>query len=106
MPMEMEQVQVEVIQSSKDKDMLAHEGFLHRRDRTCNSRVFWRCTKERLCKARIVTGLNYADTLLGELRGEHDHLPNPVEIEAKKLAKKIRMQAASSMDAPRAIISK
>ena len=67
--------------------------------------VFWRCIAEPLCRARLTTGIDYNVSLTGTLKGEHCHIPVPVKVETRKVASKIKAQAASSLDAPRAIIS-
>jgi hypothetical protein len=63
-------------------------GFIYFFVQAKGSKISWKC-KFRGCIGRVMTYLDYEQSLVGALRREHSHLPDPIEVEKCRMADKI-----------------
>jgi hypothetical protein len=69
--------------SNKNCQLLKHDGFLFRKDKTLPAAQFWKCIQYApfKCKARVVTSndevLTYKNT--------HNHVVDPASVRAKEV---------------------
>ena len=88
---------MEFIASIHSKNpLLVFEGYLYREHSTLkNGTKRYRCTKEKTCKSfALLTGCEF------KLVSEHNHMPEPEKIEAKKVMNTIKGRAISAMQKP------
>ena len=85
-----------VVQSSKGKPQLLHQGFRYRQAN--KSQVTWRCVRNN-CAGRVTFDNTECINLT-----DHNHAPNPDEITSAKFKSKVNERAAVSSEAPRKII--
>ena len=85
--------------SQKGESHKTHEGFIYRLDRILSHGTeSWRCV-EKKCHGQIHVMNNDI-----EITGNHDHVPNPANIEMKQPLSKVRLRSSQSKDTPRLTI--
>ena len=92
---------MEFIQSIHGKKpLLVFDGYIYREHSTLkNGTKRYRCTKEKQCKAfATLNGIDLKITV------EHNHLPEPEKIAAKKILNNIKERATCTMEKPRQIV--
>ena len=95
---------MELIKSRKGSDMINHEGFLYRRDKTKLNTINWRCAKAG-CKGRLTTNLLYRQQQQPPVSsGVHMHPPNPVEVAIRRVQNTVKTAAVTTRDPPRSIV--
>ena len=85
--------------SQKGENHKTHEGFIYRLDRILNNGAeSWRCV-EKKCRGRIHVMNNDI-----KITGNHDHVPDPANIEMKQSLLEVRRRSSQSRHTPRLII--
>lgn len=46
---------LQFIKSQRGHDLLIHDGFIHKRERTIGEKVIWRCNESKNCTGRAHT---------------------------------------------------
>ena len=75
--------------SNKGKPLLLLEGFLFKVNKETKDKTYWTC-RNASCRATVHT--DGSNTLL-RANGEHDHLPQPEEIQIQALREKMKNRA-------------
>ena len=95
---------MDFITSRKGSDMISHEGFLYRKDKTKLNTINWRCAKTG-CKGRLTTSLQYREQQQPPVSsGVHTHPPNPTEVAARRVENSVKTAAVRTRDPPRRIV--
>ncbi|XP_050501027.1 FLYWCH-type zinc finger-containing protein 1-like [Diabrotica virgifera virgifera] len=89
--------------SSKGKDMLSFHGYLYVQDKSCDTKVYWKCAnfKKFSCKGRAIQRRpeEVKET------GEHNHAGEAAVITAKEAYSNMKEAAVRTRDTPHYIIS-
>lgn len=78
---------------------------MYSKDRAHKNHINWRCI-ERACSGRLQTTDPPEDGAVPlEERGEHSHVPDPAQVEYKKLQARAKQRASDTNEAPRRVVS-
>ncbi len=82
---------------------MKHENYLYRLERISNLKQIWKCKKydSLKCKARVHT----EDDRVVDVKGEHNHVPDPAEIKVREKILEIKEMAINSQASTASIIS-
>jgi hypothetical protein len=65
-------VEAKIVLSSRRKELLVHNNYTYRKCKTLNSgEVYWRCSVEKSCRAKIFTV--GAENIISRFEERHDH---------------------------------
>uniref|UniRef100_A0A914QMW8 MULE transposase domain-containing protein n=1 Tax=Panagrolaimus davidi TaxID=227884 RepID=A0A914QMW8_9BILA len=100
--------QLEVLTSSKNKDVIVDGGHIYNlvrihETKTLGWRKYWRCYLDESCSATIITNLN--DELQSRGQLPHTHEPAPLEVEKRRLLYKLKRRAADTEESTSQIVT-
>jgi hypothetical protein len=91
-----------IIKSRRGRDLLVHKGFTFRIEGNFLRRKYWKCTEytSKKCSARCIT---LDDVITKDTN--HNHVPNPAIIEARKLITTMKKKANETQESVHQIVS-
>ena len=92
----------ELIKNGNRKPILHYRGYLYWYHSTKENKTYWKCRQYPECLTRIKTSeyapnTDYLDVLSEK---EHDHAPNPEEVDALKIRARLKRRAEEHPEAP------
>ncbi|CAI6369505.1 unnamed protein product [Macrosiphum euphorbiae] len=91
---------LQFIKSQRGHDLLIHDGFIHKRERTIGEKVIWRCNESKNCTGRAHT---MQDSVIKYK--EHKHVENRAKIEVKKTINKMKENAIPTIMPTRSLLA-
>src|SRR5258705_1388441 len=103
----MSQVVLEVVKSRKGHPMITKDGFLFNFHKDGLNKKMWACDKRytKKCTARMHTTENFNSPRLICQLGSHNHGPDAIECDVKRVMSNIRKEAGTSTASPAQIIA-
>jgi len=101
--------QIEVIKTTKRNPMLSKEGFTFHYNKDGVEIRIWTCSKrvtDLKCPVRLHTTQNFNNPKLIRENGHHNHPPNPIEVDVKRVIGQMKDEASSSTAPPTQIIAR
>ena len=97
---------MEIISTTRGHLKLCYDGYMYTKKDDCarkDNRMTWRCVRRGTkYNGTITTTVNHEDP---QPLGQHNHDPNPAEIEATKVRSYIRNFATQTQEKPLSVIS-
>lgn len=88
---------LQFVLSEKGKRMLIYEGFLYHKNKTADTKTYWRCAHyhELHCNSRIVTE---ADDEVISASNIHTHAANPVDINKRSVINELKSEVENGIN--------
>lgn len=78
--------------SQRNKEKLAHDGFIYTKDRTRGNKTYWRCEQRRTCNGRAVS-IEDGGTVNIRITKEHIHASQTEEVTVQKVRASLKRKA-------------
>jgi len=87
--------------SQKGKNLLVHNNFIHRKEKTTNEKIIWKCNeyKKLNCRGRVHT---IGESVVKYI--DHTHVPDITKIKCKEFVNEVKEIAITSQLTTHAVL--